>query len=122
MTGLSRYTASSISGWPHVIECVTDILTTPKGSRVMRRDYGSDVPALIDMPMVDAVVLDLYVAVADAIDKWEPRLRVERLDIVSGDQAGRLGLAIVNPRYFPRGHLGDYSIEERPGDFTIFIR
>ncbi len=122
MSGLSRYTGRPVSGWPHVVECVTDIVTTPVGSRVMRRGYGSDVPALIDMPLNDGVVLDLYIAIAEAIEQWEPRLGLDRLGLISGDAEGRVGLAIINPRYYPKGHLGDRSIVESPGDFTIFIR
>lgn len=53
-----------------------DILTTPIGSRVMRREYGSQLPALIDAPMNRSTVMDLYAATAEALQRWEPRFRL----------------------------------------------
>lgn len=41
MSGTSRLTGRVIDQDAHLTQSITDILTTPKGSRVMRRDYGS---------------------------------------------------------------------------------
>ena len=41
MTGMDRETGKSLSGIEHLRQSIRDILTTPIGSRVMRRDYGS---------------------------------------------------------------------------------
>lgn len=121
MPGLSRYTGRPVTGWDHVVECIADILTTPVGSRVMRREYGSEVPSLIDMPLAGRTLLQLYEAVAVACAKWEPRVGIDRLQLIEGDAEGRTRLAIVNPRYYPRGHLGDFSIVELPGDVMILL-
>lgn len=59
----------------------------------MRRDYGSDLPRLIDRPINSETLLDLYMATAEALDRWEPRVSVNR---ITADQAasGQLALAL----------------------------
>ena len=47
---MNRATGRRITAADHLRQSVADIITTPIGSRVMRRDYGSLVPALIDQP------------------------------------------------------------------------
>ena len=54
MTGMSRIKGTSLSEKEHLQQSVADILTTPIGSRVMRRDYGSNIPFLIDHPISPA--------------------------------------------------------------------
>ncbi|HGJ5879100.1 MAG TPA: baseplate assembly protein, partial [Arsenophonus nasoniae] len=39
--GMNRQTGRFISENAHIAQSVQDILLTPVGSRVMRRDYGS---------------------------------------------------------------------------------
>ncbi|MGD7246543.1 GPW/gp25 family protein, partial [Ralstonia pseudosolanacearum] len=51
MTGMNSSTGRAIADRPHLAQSIGDILTTPIGSRVMRRDYGSEVPDLIDQPL-----------------------------------------------------------------------
>ncbi|MGL4827152.1 MAG: GPW/gp25 family protein, partial [Vibrionaceae bacterium] len=47
---MNRFTGYSISELQHIKQSIQDILTTPLGSRVMRRDYGSAIFELIDQP------------------------------------------------------------------------
>lgn len=81
MIGLSRQTGVSIDGEAHLAQSIVDILSTPKGTRVMRRDYGSDLPLLIDQPINGETIIDLYQATAEALDRWEPRIRLTRVEI-----------------------------------------
>ncbi len=46
--GMNSHTGLSISEADHIRQSVRDILLTPVGSRVMRREYGSLLSALID--------------------------------------------------------------------------
>lgn len=39
-SGMSRHTGAALDGADHLAQSVADILGTPIGSRVMRRDYG----------------------------------------------------------------------------------
>ncbi|MDI5893079.1 GPW/gp25 family protein [Halomonas rhizosphaerae] len=76
MTGMNATTGRALEGVEHIRQSVSDILATPIGSRVMRRDYGSLLPELIDRPLNDATLLQVYAATAMALIRWEPRLRV----------------------------------------------
>ncbi|RXJ66375.1 phage baseplate protein, partial [Veronia nyctiphanis] len=57
-------------------QSLADILTTPIGTRVMRRDYGSRLFELVDAPMNDETLGEIYVATAEAIERWEPRFHL----------------------------------------------
>jgi phage baseplate assembly protein W len=94
MIGTSRQSARPIEGTERLAQSIGDILTTPKGSRVMRRDYGSDLPLLIDAPMNDETMVDIYAATAEAIDRWEPEFAVRRVELVSAS-AGRMELRLT---------------------------
>ena len=47
----------------------------------MLRDYGSDLPDIIDQPINGETLIDVYQATAEALDRWEPRLKLERVQI-----------------------------------------
>ncbi|CAK8738181.1 hypothetical protein SODG_001876 [Sodalis praecaptivus] len=58
----------------HLRQSVSDILQTPTGSRVMRRDYGSTPLALIDQPQTPALKLQIMSAIYGALLRREDRL------------------------------------------------
>ena len=93
--GLSSITGRAISGEAHLIQSLRDIITTPIGSRVMRRDYGSRVPRLLDAPMTRGLVADVVAAVAEAVAAWEPRIQLKRV-VVTEITPGRLALALID--------------------------
>ena len=62
-------------------QSIHDILTTPIGSRVMRREYGSLIPQLIDAPFNEITRLQLYAATATALIQWENRINLESISI-----------------------------------------
>lgn len=70
------HTGRAIDYSAHISQSIADILTTPVGSRVMRRLYGSYLPALVDQPATRANILRLQAATAQAIMKHEPRTRL----------------------------------------------
>lgn len=94
MTGLSRHTARIIAPDAHLAQSITDVLTTPIGSRVLRREYGSDLPNIIDRPMNGETVVDIFQATAEAIDRWEPRFDLRRVQI-EDPSAGHLTLVLI---------------------------
>lgn len=85
MEGMDRATGKALSGTSHIQQSIEDILTTPIGSRVMRRDYGSRLFELTDSAIGEAGKLALIAATADAIHRWEPRVRVESVMISMPD-------------------------------------
>lgn len=95
MTGMNAVTGRKISGIEHIQQSVRDILTTPVGSRVMRRDYGSLLPELLAQPLNDATILRVYAAAVMAILRWEPRIKVRSIRReVSTRKPGRAVLSI----------------------------
>ena len=73
--GLNQQTGTLLTGVPHLQQSIRDILTTPIGSRVMRRNYGSRLYELIDGPIHPGLFVLLYAATAEALAEWEPRIR-----------------------------------------------
>jgi phage baseplate assembly protein W len=94
MSGLSATTARLLPEEQHLVQSINDILSTPLGSRVMRRDYGSDLPRLIDAPLNGETLVDLYAATAEAIDRWEPRFDLRRVEVADA-VAGKLSLTLT---------------------------
>lgn len=93
MTGMNAHNGRALSGIAHIQQSLADILTTPIGSRVMRRHYGSDVPELIDQPLNGATVLRLFAATAHAVTLWEPRIALTSVQLERG-QAGQATLIL----------------------------
>ena len=82
-------TGRHIAGVEHLKQSIADIITTPLGSRLQRRTYGSLLPGLIDQPDNARTRLRCYAAIASAIMNWEPRLRVTRVGMQSGAAPGQ---------------------------------
>lgn len=89
MQGMNSRTGRTITDSAHLAQSVADILTTPIGSRVMRREYGSQLADLIDWPHNSATRLQAYAATAMALMRWEPRIRLSRVQLSLGDQPGQ---------------------------------
>jgi len=82
--GMDARTGGPLNGLAHIRQSLADILTTPIGSRVMRRSYGSEVPELIDQPLHGATVLRIYAATAYAVLRWERRIALTGLSLERG--------------------------------------
>ena len=84
---MSRHTGLNIAKETNQIsQAIHDILTTPIGSRVMRRTYGSLLPIMIDAPFNEITRLQLYAATATALIQWENRINLELISIDILDQ------------------------------------
>ncbi len=95
MIGMNAHTGRRLDGLEHIRQSVRDILTTPIGTRVMRREYGSLLPELIDQPLTDALLLQAYAATVMALTRWEPRLRITAVRrSVSATQPGQAVLEL----------------------------
>jgi phage baseplate assembly protein W len=93
MTGMSRDTGARIDFDTHLSQSIMDILLTPIGTRVMRRSYGSEILALIDAPINGTTLVDLFMGVAEALDRWEPRFVLARVQVLAASP-GRVTLAL----------------------------
>jgi phage baseplate assembly protein W len=96
MTGMSRTTGAVLPEIEHIVQSVADILTTPLGSRLARRTYGSRVFDLLDAPANAATRVRLFAATATALMRWEKRITVQRVALTAIDGLrGRFALDIV---------------------------
>lgn len=87
MIGMDRHTGKPLDGTAHLGQSVGDVLTTPIGTRPMRRDYGSMLFALSDQPLNSATRLLIYASTAIALRQWEPRIRLRRVGLTVADGA-----------------------------------
>ena len=81
--GMSQANGKAITDTDHLRQSVRDILLTPQGSRIARRDYGSLLSELIDQPQNPALRLQVMSAVYVALSRWEPRLTLDSITINS---------------------------------------
>ena len=78
-----------ISEINHLKQSIANILTTPIGSRVMRRDYGSNLFNKIDHPINGDLIAEIYLDIVESLFIWEPRFELEQV-IVSNIKNGRI--------------------------------
>jgi len=103
MKGTSASTGKPLSGIDHLRQSIRDILITPIGSRVMRREYGSRLYQLIDAPINRSVLLEIYAATAEALNRWEPRFRLQKV-VAASAAPGEIVLDMTGV-YLPDGKM-----------------
>ena len=72
-----------ISEVAHIKQSIANILTTPIGSRIMRRDYGSRLFEKIDRPLNGELVAEIYSDIVEALFTWEPRFEIAQVTVQS---------------------------------------
>lgn len=116
--GLNSTTGRVITDLAHIWQSIRDIITTPEGSRPMRRTYGSQVPMLIDQPLNDVTRLRVMSASVAAIVKWEPRVQVNSASfVIDGEGAMTVDLdadRVDGARGTPLGTLSIPLREAKP--------
>lgn len=84
MAYINRDTGAGNTGLlPEILQNLQVILTTPVGSRVMRREFGSDLYKLVDTPGDRHSLTAIYAATHAAIARWEPRCRANRIEVTA---------------------------------------
>ncbi len=91
---MSRYNGSDLSEIEHIKQSLEDIATTPIGSRLMRRDYGTLLANLIDQPISEVLYLKIYSTLYTAYVRWEDRIEISQINVV-GLKEGQLILDII---------------------------
>lgn len=80
--GMNSKTGRTITDLDHINQSVKDILTTPIGSRLERRNYGSFLFLLLDNPHNAATRLRVIAATVVALNQWEPRIKLDAVDFI----------------------------------------
>ena len=83
MRGLDASSGTLLDDLAHLRQSIGDILTTRRGTRLMRPTYGSRLPELLDHPVNDDTLVEIYAETAQALDEWEPRIRVKRVRLTA---------------------------------------
>ncbi|ODN55786.1 baseplate assembly protein [Acinetobacter sp. 51m] len=91
---MSRYNGSELTEIEHIWQSLEDIATTPIGSRVMRREYGTLLANLMDQPISEALYLKIYSTLYTAYVRWEDRIEISQIQ-VADLKKGQLILDIV---------------------------
>jgi len=117
--GVDHNTGEWLYGWAHVVQSIQIILTTRIGSRIWRRTFGAAVTSIQDANAHPRTLLEFYRNVADALQNHEPGYRLETINLKKSGRDGVFEFELSGT-YFPRGHLGDFSISEKRG-FTSIV-
>lgn len=112
--GVDRDTGRVLEGWAHVEQSIRVILTTPIGSRVLRREFGFAGLGLLGRNLEPRTVLVLFALIVAALHRWEPRFRPRRFGLadsntVDAARAGRISI-VMEGDYMPGALAGDLSI------------
>ena len=107
--GVNRHTGKMIWGWDHCLQSIQVIFTTAFNERVMRLTFGSNIPSLLDAPANPFVLMAWYSALVSALTAWEPGFRIIEMALVGAGPDGHFTFNIAGI-FYPRGHLGDFSI------------
>ncbi|MHC9019052.1 GPW/gp25 family protein [Escherichia coli] len=94
MLGMDRNTGKLLSGTDHIRQSIVDILTTPLGTRVMLPEYGSKLFDLVDNPTDPSLAMRIIMESAGAIARWEPRVRIDRINVLAVD-IGKITILII---------------------------
>lgn len=76
---MSRETGKSLIEIDHIKQSLEDLISTPIGSRLMRRNYGTNIAKLLDQPVSEALYLKCCSTIYTAILLWEPRVELSRI-------------------------------------------
>lgn len=99
MAGMNRRTGRWIRGRAHLAQAVEILFATRIGTRVQRRPVGSDDSRLQDRPITENDVAAAAMPIAEALEAWEPRMQLTRVEIAEASVDGKLGLRL---RYIER--------------------
>ncbi|WP_392430770.1 GPW/gp25 family protein [Edwardsiella piscicida] len=80
-TGMDPRGPGTLSDASQLQAAIQDIVITPLGSRIMRRDYGSLLPDLLDSPQNAITRLQCMSAAVIALTRWEPRIAIRNIDL-----------------------------------------
>lgn len=84
--GTDRNTGRLISGVPYLWQRLSDVIATPIGSLVGRRDFGSRLFEMLDRNVDSGFYMDTYIRLAEAINNRANGLDDFRLSTMRVDR------------------------------------
>lgn len=83
LVGTHPETGALISGPERLRWSIWRILTTPRGSRRMRPEFGSDCWKFVDMPVTPGWKVAFAAEVNAAIGRWEPEFKISSVTVLA---------------------------------------
>lgn len=105
-------TGRQLGLYDHIRQSIKNILFTRIGTRLMREEYGSLLPELLDYPITPALLLQCQAAAIAALAKWEPRIEIQAATVsaaAANDAKVIINIEAVN---ISTGTLETYSIRK----------
>lgn len=102
--GMNRETGKPVSDADHLRQSIRDILSTRIGTRTMLRDYGSNIPELVDLPINQTTIAAIKADMINALNVWEPRMRVNRVVLSEILSSGSITFDVYLT-YLPNGQV-----------------
>jgi phage baseplate assembly protein W len=84
-----------VGGEDDVEEAIRLILSTTPGERRVRPEFGCDVHEYVFEQLTASTFGHIDREIRRALDRWEPRILVERIEFTSDDEAATLFIAIT---------------------------
>lgn len=81
MTGCDRLTGKSIEGLEYLKQRIENVLSTPIGSVLMKRDFGSNLYLYVDAPVDRDFRAKIYREVAVALNQWVPDFELSKIEL-----------------------------------------
>ena len=91
-----------------VREAIWIILTTARGERVMRPDFGCGIHDLVFDPISAATVGEVESNVREALINWEPRIEIINLEV--SDEESFNGKLLINLDYRVRTTNNEFNL------------
>lgn len=111
-------TGETITGIEYLRQSVWRILSTPLGTRVMRPEFGSRLPDLVDYPFNNSTRLAMEAATSDALARWEPTFDIDEVEVeminVGVVSITLIGSFLGQPTRLDRIEIGRTSTSETP--------
>ena len=126
-TGIDENTGQLLRGWPHCVQTMRKIFRARINGQVHPgRHLGSGVPDIQDGNATPNTLMELYIKIAEALEDpqdGELGFVLETIEMIEGQADNRAGKFQFefNGIFFPFGHIGDFSIQER-AQFLVPIK
>lgn len=100
-----RGTISLTNDTDEIEQAIHIILNTVPGQRVMRPEFGCRIHELVFAPNNTATAGLAQRYVREALGRWEPRIEVQRVDVVPNDQDAASLLINIEYRISQRNNI-----------------
>ena len=92
---MDENTGKALGGEAHLRQSIRRIIMTPIGTYPLQPEFGSRVPYLVDQPINDETILQINMAIVEALYRWEERIESIEVLLDTSDAAnGELAFSL----------------------------